>query len=1072
MTHFHSNPFPGLRSFEPDEDHLFFGREEQIDGLLKRLRKTRFLTVVGSSGSGKSSLVRCGLIPGLLSGYMVQAGSYWKVAILRPGNDPIGNLARAIQTPMVFEEDDLFGPDEDEPHQQPNPYEQSLDTTKSSLLEATLSRGSKGLVEAAKQLREDEHENLLVVVDQFEELFRFKREVSIADSVDTASAFVKLLLKASLQEDIPIYIVITMRSDFLENCTEFRNLPEAINRGQYLVPRMTREQQRTAITGPVAVSGAKISPRLVSRLLNDVGDNPDHLPILQHALMRTWDYWKNDHAEEEPIDLRHYQAIGQMNEALSLHAEEAYQELRSQANKFCAEKILKALTEKGQDGKGIRRPATVQTICEITNCSIASVMLVAECFRQPGRSFLMPPTTLPLTPQTMLDISHESLMRVWERLRNWVDDESISAKLYMDLAKAAAYFQEGTAGLWRDPELQLALRWKEDTQPTSAWAERYDPTFERAILFLELSKRERDKAIEVQERMQRRSIRINRLISAASTLVAIVLLILGFYGYLQKQNAEAERMKAQKALKEAQQQTQLALEAEKKALHEKAKADLASRDLAIANQELETKSDEALKAAEEARKKEAEALQNYEEAERQKAMAEASRKKAEEQEKAANQQKLEAEKQKHLAQEQTRIAQKSESRSRSLLLGEFARTLAERVPALSRQDPQFGALTALYVHQLDLSGARGGHQAEIHKAMRKALEGLGLSPDIRFPIFSDSVRALTANRPGNTLYMASGTDEGNIFIQNMDMPQTAPQFFQAIESPIRSLAASSDGRFLAVGTLDSQVFLLNLEQNTTNLLSSSNAAIYAVAFNQQTTMLASADKHGVVTLWDLEHPAHSPHVFKDFGDQVYDLAFAPDNSHLLVGTNAGLYRLSNLNGQNPSLAQLEPGQYRSVAHGAGAIFAAGSHEGVIKIWKDGQRSILRGHKVSPINDLAFSPNGLHLASASSDHTIRIWEVHNPEKESIVLSGHDSWVLSIAFDQSGDKIFSGGADRRLRGWTVSIEIMRQSLCKARVRNFTDMEMNDLLSSLPPGSRDLLEADLDPNRLCSEDEPELE
>ena len=83
-----------------------------------------------------------------------------------------------------------------------------------------------------------------------------------------------------------------MRSDFIGDCAQFLNLPEAINDGQYLIPRMTREQRRQAITGPVAVARGQISPRLVNRLLNDVGDNPDQLPILQHALMRTWNYWQ------------------------------------------------------------------------------------------------------------------------------------------------------------------------------------------------------------------------------------------------------------------------------------------------------------------------------------------------------------------------------------------------------------------------------------------------------------------------------------------------------------------------------------------------------------------------------------------------------------------------------------------------------------------------------------------------------------------------------------------------------------------------------------------------------------
>src|SRR5204862_7818925 len=132
-------------------------------------------------------------------------------------------------------------------------------------------------------------DNVLVLVDQFEELFRFRRSRPTANARDEAVAFVKLLLEAAGQADVPIYIVLTMRSDFIVDCMDYPGLPEAVNEGQYLVPRMTRDELRLAITGPVAVAGGTIAPRLVLRLLNDVGDDQDQLPLLLHELLRTWE---------------------------------------------------------------------------------------------------------------------------------------------------------------------------------------------------------------------------------------------------------------------------------------------------------------------------------------------------------------------------------------------------------------------------------------------------------------------------------------------------------------------------------------------------------------------------------------------------------------------------------------------------------------------------------------------------------------------------------------------------------------------------------------------------------------
>ncbi len=470
------NPFPGLRPFEAEEDYLFFGREDQISELLLKLQKSRFLAVVGTSGSGKSSLVRAGLLPSLYGGFIANAGSNWRVAIFRPGINPIGNLASSLIQPEVLDNE--------------NESDVRIRTT---ITETTLRRSAMGLREVVRQRRLPDGENLLVVVDQFEELFRYRKEAQHAHKHDDATAFVKLLLTASKQNDIPVYVVITMRSDFLGDCAQFRDLPEAINDGQYRIPRMAREERRIAITGPAAVFDAKLSPRLVNRLLNDVGDNPDQLPIIQHALMRTWENWQtNKQNNEETIDLPHYEAIGKMENALNYHADEAYGELTMSKLKTIAEKLFKCLTEKGQDNREVRRPAKLGVIVDIVESEEKEVIEVIDIFRKPGRSFLMPPGSEALDKETLIDISHESLIRNWIRLKTWVNEESISADIYLRLAETAVLYGKKEAGLWGDPDLQLALTWKEKSKPNKFWADRYHPEYENAIAFLIESKKEKE----------------------------------------------------------------------------------------------------------------------------------------------------------------------------------------------------------------------------------------------------------------------------------------------------------------------------------------------------------------------------------------------------------------------------------------------------------------------------------------------------------------------------------------------------------------------------------------------------
>src|SRR5712692_9841369 len=488
-----TNPFPGLRPFETDEYRLFFGREGQSDALIARLQRSHFLAVVGTSGSGKSSLVRAGLLPALRGGMMAGAGSGWRIAIMRPGSDPIGNLAIALADKEVLLEAGGGLPRAEA----------------EAVIEATLRRGSLGLVDAARQARLNEHEKLLVVVDQFEELFRFRAARAPARTGDDASAFVKLLLEAAQQRELSIYIVPTMRSDFLGDCAQFQGLPEAINDGQYLIPRMTRDERRFAITGPVGVKRRKITEPLVNRLMNDVGDNPDQLPILQHALMRTWDYWAAHRRNGEPIGLEHYEAIGTMSEALSEHADEAWAEL-DERGRLIAERLFKALTERGADNREIRRPTRLGAICEIAGASLAEVAAVIEVFRGGGRSFLMPPAGVTLDGETVIDISHESLIRNWQRLQTWVNEEAQSARIYRRLAEAAVLHREGSEGLLQDPGLQIALDWRHQNQPTAAWAERYHPEFAESIAYLEQSSIARDAAVAERERQRREELQRER----------------------------------------------------------------------------------------------------------------------------------------------------------------------------------------------------------------------------------------------------------------------------------------------------------------------------------------------------------------------------------------------------------------------------------------------------------------------------------------------------------------------------------------------------------------------------------
>jgi hypothetical protein len=462
-------PFLGLRYFDEDQADLFFGRDDQIYELLEKLRESRFVTVIGGSGTGKSSLVRAGLFPALRSGLLRGMSSHWHITKCTPGERPIRALANSIEE--VFQ---------------------------ASGVELTLRRGPLGLIEAAAQCGLARYENLLVFIDQFEEIFRYERVASSrAAAREEAAAFVRLVLEGALAETASIYVVLTMRSDYLGSASDFRDLPERINRGLYLIPRMTRDQIEEAIRGPIALAKARISASLAQRLLNDLGDSTDLLPVLQHAMLRTWLCWRDESSQGEPLDLQHYAKVGGLKRGLNNHANEIFDALPADYKPAC-EMLFRCVTERDAGERDVRRPAEVAVIARAAGVHPDVIREIARPFRAEGTTFLLPPPHVPIEENTKLDITHESLIRNWERLsgtaecKGWVNEEAELRDQFRELVKRARRKRSGE-DLLRGRDLDEALQWRA-RGCTVGWAERYDPdpeAFRSVTAYIEESERKR-----------------------------------------------------------------------------------------------------------------------------------------------------------------------------------------------------------------------------------------------------------------------------------------------------------------------------------------------------------------------------------------------------------------------------------------------------------------------------------------------------------------------------------------------------------------------------------------------------
>lgn len=1019
-----ANPFPGLRPFTIEDSHLFFGRESQVDEVLLKLYQHRSVTIMGYSGSGKSSLMYCGLIPVLYGGFMTDTGPHWKIIAVRPGNSPIENLSLAAVNFLLQE--GRIGEEDKHIHK--------------AIINSVLRSGSTGLVELAKYLQTADGENVFFLIDQFEELFRYKESGS-EDFANEATAYVNLLLEAVAQHEVPAYVSLNMRSDFIGECASFPGLTQMINTSNYLVPQMTRDQKRMAIEGPVAVGGGKISQRLVKRLLSDIGDNQDQLPILQHALMRTWDYWVANREGREPMDIRHYNAVGRIAQALSLHANEAFDELTSQ-EKEVAEVLFKSITERNSDSLEMRRPAVIAEVASLAQVSEEKVIEVVEKFRMPGRSFLMPGMNVALKSDSVIELSHESLMRIWTRLSTWVDEEFESALMYKRVSEAAAMYQIGKTSLWRPPDLQLALNWQKKQQPTRQWAQRYDIAFERAIVFLDTSRITYEAELKNQEMLQRRMLQRARVVTLILALLLLVATGFFVYGFFQKIEADKQRLEAlagkeaaESATKESNKQREIA----EKAL---IKVEQSQKQIALQIRLLEEQNVELEKALRDAEFQRNLAIRNFKEATVQRDSARFERDNAN--------------------REYIRAEQNLKESNRLYMLSK-AQSLAAKSEGID--DSQLAGLTAMqgYLYHTKYGGKQ--YDPYIFRGLYYSLAKLqGYNYNaVKVPGgLKNRMYALAVSNNTGTFY-TTGND-GKIFKGDYLTQKVDPKsIFENKGIPNRDLALSVDEKYLINASDSSYIEIINLASpdkpqrvdghtrfvNDIKFLPDNSGFITASADRTlRLTNQESGQSRKILTLpYDLKAIDISPDgkqlVGVSYGGKVLTVDLTnysykeiwSDEYTIKMGDSVKTIKVSN--------------RVLSVAwHPTRPLIAFGVEvinekqkvvRGTVKLFDLQTKKIkeLTGHK-SGIADLEFSPDGLLLASSGLDSKLQMWVVDHEEDLPIVMDNNNGAVWDVVFTKDSNYLIASCNNGEVRIWPTDPRSLAELVCPKMERNMTKDE----------------------------------
>jgi WD40 repeat protein/class 3 adenylate cyclase len=475
-------PYKGLEAFQPQDAEFFFGREELIVDLAGRLAGSTFLAVIGPSGSGKSSVVRAGLVPAIWAGaHGLAQRRDWKVLILTPGAHPLEELAVRLAT------------------------ERGL--SPGSVLE-DLRRDPHNLCLAVRQqlLDESPDAKVVLIVDQAEEIFTLCRDE------DERRTFVELLAHAA-GENAQTVVILALRADFYGHCATYPSLAALVQDHQSLVGPMREAEIRRAIELPASKAGLQLEEGLVTRILDDVGSEPGSLPLLSHALLETWSKRKNN-----TMTLSAYVESGGVRGAIARTADAVYEQLEPEQQEL-ARRIFLRLAEPGQGTEDTRRRASLSELLPGGDEQTA----VEEVLDILARARLI---TVGLD---VVEVAHEALIREWPLLRRWLDDDREGLQIHRRLtddSREWIRYDRDPGTLYRGARLSAAQEWAEGREGDLSAAERE---------FLDACRAAAESELERARRRQR------RLLVASATLAVLLALAVAAALFAVSQRGRAQR---------------------------------------------------------------------------------------------------------------------------------------------------------------------------------------------------------------------------------------------------------------------------------------------------------------------------------------------------------------------------------------------------------------------------------------------------------------------------------------------------------------------------------------------------